>query len=288
MNETALVPIETKTVEMEGDELIAVLVERDGRQVIYVPITPVVEQLGLDPRSQRRRISDDPVLMEVAVLVRVDRSPDKGGPQDMLCIPLNFVNGFLFGISSNRVRPELRSKVIQYQRYCYEVLAQAFGVSETGLVAREETGLSPQTASLVQIRDVALAVAQMAEDMIIQQQRLAIVEGDTTALKSRLDEAARYIGGINRRLKVVEERTSPRNVVSEDEADVIRAAVMSLANLIAERSPDAAQKEYYQAVYATLYSHFSVSSYKRIKRGDYEAVLEFLEAWKNRILSTDK
>jgi hypothetical protein len=30
-----------------------------------------------------------------------------------------------------------------------------------------------------------------------------------------------------------------------------------------------------------------VGSYKRIRNQDYEAVLEFLEGWRNRILSDD-
>ncbi|HIP72291.1 MAG TPA: hypothetical protein EYH05_12955 [Anaerolineae bacterium] len=93
----ALVPIETRTVELEGDELIAVLVEKDGKQVIYVPINPLVEHLGLAPRSQRRRINEDPVLSEVAQTVRVERPAGKGGgTQEMLCLPLTFINGFLF------------------------------------------------------------------------------------------------------------------------------------------------------------------------------------------------
>jgi len=36
----AIVPIETRTVELGGDELIAVLVEKDGKQIIHVPVNP--------------------------------------------------------------------------------------------------------------------------------------------------------------------------------------------------------------------------------------------------------
>lgn len=286
MNENALLPAEVRTVELQGDELIAVLVEKEGKQLIYVPINPLVEHLGLAARAQRKRISDDPVLSEVAQTVRVERPAGKGGgSQEMLCLPLTFINGFLFGISSGRVRPELRAKVIQYQKYCYEVLAQAFGITETGLVVREETALSPHAASLAQIRDVALTVAQMAQEMIEQDERLALVEGNTVALRARLDEAARYVGGLEKRVRVVEERTSPRNVVTEEQADSIKAAVLALSNLIAERDPDPAKKTYYQQVYNTLYTHFQVSSYTRIRQRDYEAVLAFLEGWRNLILA---
>jgi hypothetical protein len=36
------------------------------------------------------------------------------------------VNGWLFGINANRVKEELRDRLIQYQRECYRVLADAF------------------------------------------------------------------------------------------------------------------------------------------------------------------
>lgn len=58
--------------------------------------------------------------------VRVTRTPDKGGAQVMLCLPLDYINGFLFGINANRVEPELRERLITYQREYYQVLAAAF------------------------------------------------------------------------------------------------------------------------------------------------------------------
>jgi len=285
------VPIETRTVELEGDELIAVLVEKGGRQVIYVPVNPLVEHLGLAARGQRRRINDDPVLSEVAQTVRIERPAGRGGgTQEMLCLPLTFVNGFLFGISANRVKEELREKIIQYQRHCYNVLAEAFGVSETGILARmgEDATLSPRTASLAQIRDVSLAVAQMAQEMILHEEQLVDHDVRISTVEARLTDAARYIGGVERQLQMVEERTAPRNVVSEDEGDEIRAKVIALANLIAEQQAEDEESKKqkrapYQTVYHTVYTLFSISSYKRVRKEDFEKVLEFLDGWKNRI-----
>jgi hypothetical protein len=44
----------------------------------------------------------------------------------MVCLPLDYVSGFLFGLNATRVKPELRERVILYQRECYKVLAEAF------------------------------------------------------------------------------------------------------------------------------------------------------------------
>ncbi len=44
----------------------------------------------------------------------------------MLCLLLDYINGFLFGINARRVKPELRDRIITYQQGCYQVLAAAF------------------------------------------------------------------------------------------------------------------------------------------------------------------
>jgi hypothetical protein len=115
-------------VDFYGDDISAALVviDEDGRQVIYVPIRPLVEYMGLSWSGQRERIYRDAVLSEMMQGVRVTRTPEEGGSQIMSCLPLDYINGFLFGINANRVKPELRDRVITYQRECYQVLAAAF------------------------------------------------------------------------------------------------------------------------------------------------------------------
>ena len=49
-----------------------------------------------------------------------------GGRQEMFCLPLDYLSGWLFGMNADRVNPEIRDRLIQYQRECYKVLAEAF------------------------------------------------------------------------------------------------------------------------------------------------------------------
>lgn len=44
----------------------------------------------------------------------------------MSCLPLKFLLGWLFGVSANRVKSEMREKIIRYQRESYDVLWEAF------------------------------------------------------------------------------------------------------------------------------------------------------------------
>ncbi|MBP8000044.1 MAG: phage antirepressor N-terminal domain-containing protein [Chloroflexi bacterium] len=128
MDEQSLEPIKEVTIDFYGDEIPAALVVIDeaGRQVVYVPVRPLVEYMGLSWSGQRERIKRDAVLSAMAQGVRVTRTPEQGGSQVMLCLPLDYINGFLFGINANRVKPELRERLITYQRECYQVLAAAF------------------------------------------------------------------------------------------------------------------------------------------------------------------
>lgn len=40
----------------------------------------------------------------------------------MLCLPIHYLNGWLFGVDTNRVKAEIKDKLITYKKECYQVL----------------------------------------------------------------------------------------------------------------------------------------------------------------------
>lgn len=90
---------------------------------VYIPLKPICENLGLDWEAQRKRIRRDTVLSQGASMMEV---PSKGGPQETICLPLEYLNGWLFGIDENRVNTEIKELVIQYKKECYIVLHDYF------------------------------------------------------------------------------------------------------------------------------------------------------------------
>ena len=54
----------------------------------------------------------------------------------------------MFGVSVNRVKPELRDKLIQYQRECFDVLARHFLPTTPYSVQRDQTLSAEQAATL--------------------------------------------------------------------------------------------------------------------------------------------
>lgn len=113
-NQTQLV-----SVPFNGEIVVAAVI--DGKP--YVPMKPICNNLGLDWDGQRQRIKRNEVMAKGAVVITV---PSNGGEQEMLCLPLSMLNGWLFGVDVNRVKEGLRDKLIKYQTECFDVLAQHF------------------------------------------------------------------------------------------------------------------------------------------------------------------
>lgn len=105
--------VSTINVPFHGAELY--VVNHNGEP--YTPMKPIVEGMGLDWKSQHKKISQrfSKGMVEITI-------PSAGGAQAMICMALRKLAAWLNSISPNKVRPEIRDKVIQYQEECDDVL----------------------------------------------------------------------------------------------------------------------------------------------------------------------
>lgn len=105
--------VSTINVPFHGAELY--VVNHNGEP--YTPMKPIVEGMGLDWKSQHKKISQrfSKGMVEITI-------PSAGGVQAMICMALRKLAAWLNSISPNKVRPEIRDKVIQYQEECDDVL----------------------------------------------------------------------------------------------------------------------------------------------------------------------
>lgn len=136
-----LISIGEVTIPFYEDRLIVQLGE-DGQ--IYVALRPIVEALGLDWSAQYRRIKRDPVLSgeikTISVAVTATEMRGRGeGAKEYICLPKQFISGFLFGINANRVQEGLRENVIKWQREAHLILDAAFtGDAESAMEAMRQ------------------------------------------------------------------------------------------------------------------------------------------------------
>ncbi|UQI38501.1 phage antirepressor N-terminal domain-containing protein [Citrobacter freundii] len=103
----------TINVPFHGTELY--VVNHNGEP--YTPMKPIVEGMGMVWASQfvklKQRFAKGVVEIEI---------PSVGGIQKMICLALRKLAAWLNTISPNKVKPEIRDRVIQYQDECDDVL----------------------------------------------------------------------------------------------------------------------------------------------------------------------
>lgn len=264
-----LVPVEQKQVFFYDDEITAVLIQLQNERKIYVPIRPICEYLGLDWSAQTRRIHRDPVLTKWATFIAITATnpeeAQKGGNPNMLCLPLDYLNGFLFGISAARVKPELRERVILYQERCYQVLAEAFQEGRLTADPTFEELLANDTPA-AQAYKIAAAILKMARQQLLLEAQL---ETHTTKLLNhdkRLEEIEATLG-------------DPGRFITPDQAMQISQAVKAIAMEIGKKT----KRNEYGAVYGQLYREYGIPSYKQLPGNKFEHAMEWLKDWYRRV-----
>ncbi|MEX0445243.1 phage antirepressor N-terminal domain-containing protein [Xenorhabdus sp. SGI246] len=104
----------TITVPFYDDELYVVEYNNEP----HVPMKPIVEGIGLDWKSQLTKLNQ----RFKSTMVEIPMVAADGKMRDMICLPLRKLAGWLQTIYPNKVKPEIRDKVIRYQDECDDVL----------------------------------------------------------------------------------------------------------------------------------------------------------------------
>ena len=137
--------ISTQTISFNNQSLITA--EQNGNH--YVAMKPICENIGIDWRAQRQRIVRDEVLCSTVVIITT--VAEDGKNREMLCLPIQYLNGWLFGIDINRCNPEIRDTLIKYKKECYQALHDYWfnGKAERKTTVDDRTGLRNAVNMLV-------------------------------------------------------------------------------------------------------------------------------------------
>ncbi|MDD5272738.1 MAG: phage antirepressor N-terminal domain-containing protein [Methylovulum sp.] len=102
------------TLNFHGTDLF--IVDYNGQP--YTPMKQIVEGMGLGWSAQLAKLNANPErwgMVKIAI-------PTLGDMQEAVCMPLRKLCGWLSGIYPNKVKPELREKIIFYQNECDDAL----------------------------------------------------------------------------------------------------------------------------------------------------------------------
>ena len=269
MSDKALVPIEQREVEFYDDEVTAVIVTIESVQQVYIPVRPLIERLGLNWAGQSQRIQRDPVLSEeirpCVVVTHTQGQPDQR--RQMLCLPLDYVSGFLFGINANRVKSELRHRLIRYQRECYKVLAAAFQEGQLTADPVLDDLLQSETDA-VQAYKMLQAMVKLARNQVLLEAQLGTHTTQLAEHDQRLEQIESTLGDTGRN-------------VTPDQSSQISQAVKAVAIALGKQT----KRNEFGAVYGEMYRKFGITSYKLLPENKFNEAMKWLSEWHGSLFS---
>lgn len=142
---------------------------------IHIPVKPICQAVGVNPEAQRQRILRHYILNSVAFILKATGADGKN--YEMLCLPLEYIYGWLFTIDANLVAEANREKVASYQRECYDILYRHFAGSLRRRVEENEA----EIAALKAVNDAILQEKEAKAARRKAEENLAAIR------KSRLD-----------------------------------------------------------------------------------------------------
>ena len=173
---TALVQ---RSIDFYGDDL--VVIHQDGSD--YTPVKPVCDILGIDWESQRERIQSDEVLGAVAQTITLLK-PGDARSYPMLCLPIDYLHGWMFGVNAFRILPSLRERLVLYKRECYRALARAFGATGEGAAPLAWVAALEERVAVLERAQRRGAVHHLAVPPIFNLLDIIIITNDTTDMRT--------------------------------------------------------------------------------------------------------
>lgn len=138
MNSIAILEaVNTSYVPFNGQQIITAM----AAGVAYVAMKPIVENLGMSWGTQQQKLMKQ---LDKFNCIHMNMVAVDGKLRKLLCLPLKKLNGWLFSINPEKVRADIRDKLIQYQEECFTVLHDYWtkGKAEN---ARKKTSVDDRT-----------------------------------------------------------------------------------------------------------------------------------------------
>ncbi len=220
----------------------------------YVPIAALCEALGIDRRTEERRVRAHRVMAAGAQMLTVET---EHGDERALCLRVDLLPFWLAGIDAGKVVEAARARLEAMQRECASVLWQAFRPQGFG---PEDALLPPllQQRPVEQAYAGALAMATLARHQLLIERQLD--------LRPDYDETGDpYAAG---------------STIDDPQAALLARAVRRVALAAAERT----RRNEYPGIYSGLYRQFGIASYRRMPPARLHEALEWLERWRGDLM----
>ncbi|MFN2142060.1 MAG: phage antirepressor N-terminal domain-containing protein [Candidatus Promineifilaceae bacterium] len=266
-DEITLTPVEQKTVNFYGDDLLAIRAE-DGQ--VYVSLRHLCEALGLARQGQVRRIRDHKILSEgyQGGNVLLPPSPEDGrggGVQRVGMLRVDLVPLWLSGVRVRATKEEIRPKLERFQAEAAKVLWEAFQEGRL-TVDPSFSELLESDSPAAQAYRLARAMMELARNQLLLESRLDTYDDRFLEHEQRLEGIEAALG-------------APDRFVTPDQASQISQAVKTVAMKLSKQSG----RNEYGGVYGELYRKFGITSYKQLPAAKFDEAMGWLNEWRESV-----
>lgn len=136
---------------INGVEIFAV---KDEDNQVFVPVKPLCEAIGVRFDTQFAKLQEHPILASTVAL-RATVGFD-GKDREMVCLPHEFIYGWIFTINPKNVSEGARDNVIRYQKQCYKALYDYFN----GKSQRQQDLLDAERQAIARLSDIDERIKQ--------------------------------------------------------------------------------------------------------------------------------
>jgi hypothetical protein len=261
-----LIPRAERIVDVRGEMITIALV----RDVPYVALRTFADYLGLDWSAQRQRTERDEVLAsEVRPIVMTGAD---GRQREMLGLPLEYLPGWLFGVSPNRVRPELREKVMTYRRYCFQTLWRAAQIEllRSGALA---PSTNPQAVEITEQISALTDVVNLLREHLAG---LIVLPGQVSGLSTQLDQAVNLLESLAERQEAADRQLTQIDARTQRLTPAHAREVQTMVERMVRETRKLPQPLTYAMIYGRLKHRFRVGSYSETSDDRFDELMTYL------------
>lgn len=232
----------------------------------YISLNDVCQGLGVDPRSQRRRIQEDAAITDKLVILPLE-TPYQDGirVQDVSCLNLRALPYWLGTIDAKRVKEEIQAKVILFKR---DFAESAWFVYRSDLLPPEiiseiDSYATPQERE----------VAELMTDFRQLKHKVDLLSGRMDAELDRLGLTVEDLGG---KLATIQARVVAETAINSEQAWLIQRLIQAVGEAAFETGKVKPRSAAHARVQQEFKDHFRVHIYAALPEVRLTEAIEFL------------
>ena len=232
----------------------------------YIPVNDVCDALGIDPRSQRRRIQDDEAISDRMVNIPMETPyQDTTRVRDVSCLNLRALPYWLGTIDAKRVKDEHRNKVILFKREFAEAAWFVFrsDIMPEEVLAEIDSYATPQEQEYAEIMDQSRALRK----------KLDLLSGK---VDQEIERVGAEITDLDGRLGALETKLVGRTLINSAQAKMINDMIGMVAMSMNEKNKKKPKSLCFAEVHNDFKDTFDVHIYSVLPEDKIEDAINYL------------